>query len=97
MIFLIYTIISTCTQLFASQCIMIGFYGIANGLQCIAMGSLHPILFLVEEANVEDADGKITKELYELRVAPLESHVGYSVTITGNAFKCNGILIISKA
>ena len=41
------------------------------------MGSLHPILFLVEEADAEDADGNITKELYVLHVAPLESHTGY--------------------
>ena len=41
------------------------------------MGSLRPILFSVKEANIEDADGNITKELYVLHVTPLESHAGY--------------------
>ena len=41
------------------------------------MGSLCPIMFLVEEADAEDVDGNITKELYVLHVAPLESHTGY--------------------
>ena len=31
----------------------------------------------VEEADVEDDQGNITKELYVLQVAPLESHAGY--------------------
>ena len=34
-------------------------------------------MFSVEEANIEDADGNITKELYVLCVTPLESHAGY--------------------
>ena len=41
------------------------------------MGSLRPILFSVEETDVEDTDGNITKELYLLCVTPLESHAGY--------------------
>ena len=32
---------------------------------------------LVEEADVEDDQGNITKELYVVQVAPLESHAGY--------------------
>ena len=64
MIFHIYTIISTCTQVFASQCIAIGLHGIT-------------ILFSVKEADVEDADGNITKELHVLHVTPLESHAKY--------------------
>ena len=31
----------------------------------------------MEEADVEDDQGNITKELYVLQVAPLESHAGY--------------------
>ena len=34
-------------------------------------------MFLVEEVDVEDEQGNITKELYVLQVAPLESHAGY--------------------
>ena len=35
------------------------------------------ICILVEEADVEDDQGNITKELYVLQAAPLESHAGY--------------------
>ena len=35
------------------------------------------LVFLVEEADVKDDQGNITKELYVLQAAPLESHAGY--------------------
>ena len=63
---------------------MIGLYGIARGPLCIAMGvyaiamgQLYLLLFLVEEADVEDEQGNITKEIFVLLMAPLESHAGY--------------------
>ena len=34
-------------------------------------------VFLMEEADIEDEQGNITKELYVLQVAPLESHARY--------------------
>ena len=67
---------------------MIDKYGIASGLWCIAM-DIHIYIcytivsqpelfvFLVEEADIEDEQGNITKELYVLQVAPLESHARY--------------------
>ena len=38
---------------------------------------MYSIVFLVEEANVEDEQGNISKEIYVLPVAPIESHAGY--------------------
>ena len=63
---------------------MIGLYGIARGPLCItmgvygiAMGQPYLLLLLVEEANVEDEQGNITKQIFVLPMAPLESHAGY--------------------
>ena len=41
------------------------------------MGYPYSIVFLVEEANVEDEQGNISKEIYVLPVVLLESHAGY--------------------
>ena len=45
--------------------------------QWIYTGLTWIICILVEEADVEDDQGNITKELYVLQVAPLESHASY--------------------
>ena len=45
-------------------CIAIGIYGIAIGL-------LYYFVLSVEEADVEDPQGNVTKELYVLPVTPL--------------------------
>ena len=41
------------------------------------MGLPYSIVLLVEEADVEDAEGNVSKELYMLPVTSLESHAGY--------------------
>ena len=51
---------------------MIDKYGIAIGLPYL-------VVLLVEEADVEDAEGNVSKELYVLPVTPLESHAGYKL------------------
>ena len=63
---------------------MIGPYCIARGLLCIVMGVYgivmgqpYLLLLLVDEADVENEQGNITKEIFVLPVAPLESHAGY--------------------
>ena len=45
---------------------------------------------LVEEADVEDDQGNITKELYVLQVAPLESHAGYRLETEDPAIFSDG-------
>ena len=63
---------------FASRCISIGVYCIMmDASQWIYLGLTWITCILVEEADVEDDQGNITKELYVLQVAPLESHASY--------------------
>ena len=47
------------------------------GVYGIAMGQPYLLLLLVEEEDVEDEQGNITKEIFVLPMAPLESHAGY--------------------
>ena len=44
----------------------------------------------MEEAGVEDEQGNITKELYVLQVAPLESHAGYRLETEDPAIFSDG-------
>ena len=52
----------------------------------------HPELFvfLVEDAYIEDEQGNVTKELYVLQVAPLESHTGYRLETEDLALSSDG-------
>ena len=51
-------------------CIMTGIHSVAIGLPYYVVPS-------VEEADVEDPQGNVTKELFMLPIAPLEPHAGY--------------------
>ena len=54
------------------------------------MGLTWITCILVEEADVEDDQGNITKELYVLQVAPLESHAGYRLETEDPAVLSDG-------
>ena len=52
-------------------------------------------MFLVEEADIEDKQGNITKELYVLQVAPLESHTRYRQIQDPAVFSDGGLMILT--